>query len=256
MLLKQSNGGKAGGTGTPAALRVVQSDSAQSEHRNWRSTSLAQAGDFLGRSASRTSFFEDRREESQICTLRRGLRNLLRRVASDGDQCAFAMNCRLTEDRSNLRRGCIVGRQMNAIGARRQSNVGAGVHKQRGSIFSACLLGVADDAHRFAGQRLQFAGVQVLFSKLNVIDSGGGGIRDFAEQTSASRSLIPRKPAAIRDVVKKHSPAIRPAESTASSGQSPAGLPVLFLFSANHPDDARSDHRAEKRTHPRAYPRT
>ena len=53
-------------------------------------------------------------------------------------------------------------------------------------------------------QLLEIARAKVLFAELHVVDAGGGGFGDFAEQGEALIGLGTRKGSAVGDVAEEH----------------------------------------------------
>jgi len=84
ILLKQTDGGDASGSGFQAGCSVLHGDTAESEDRDLRPASFAQSGEASGGRSDSASFSEDWSEDREIYALRCGAQSLGSRVAGRG----------------------------------------------------------------------------------------------------------------------------------------------------------------------------
>ena len=92
---------------------------------------------------------------------------------------------------------------MDAVGPSAESDIGAGTDQKVRCTFR--VLRFANDANNVTGQRLQFAGREVFFPKLDVIHAGTGGFRYLGQQKFTAVWLGSGKLFAVGDVVEEHS---------------------------------------------------
>src|SRR5580692_2688571 len=96
---------------------------------------------------------------------------------------------------------------MNSVYTRSECIIGTRIDEQPSSEFSVLSFRFfrrfANDAHSFAGKRLEFADGQVFLSKLDVVDAAASRFLDFLQQTRTARSFVARKPGAAGDVVQE-----------------------------------------------------
>ncbi len=92
---------------------------------------------------------------------------------------------------------------MNAVGGGGQGDVGAGVDEESSSQFPVLSSQFEDDAHGFTGQRFQFAGREVFFAELDVVDTVTCGFGDFVEETLAAGGLVAGEGATVGNVVEQ-----------------------------------------------------
>ena len=90
---------------------------------------------------------------------------------------------------------------MNAGGSTGQGHIGAGINEQSGCRLpdAGRWPHFADDAHCFAGKRFQFAGGQVLFAELDVVDAGLAASAILSRRRRRRARSLPGK--AVRSVM-------------------------------------------------------
>ena len=131
ILLKQPDGGNAGGSGFEAGRGVGERDAAEGEDGNLRPAGFAQGGEAGGLSAGAISFLEYRGEDGKVGSFRLGVNDIGGSVAGNGDEEVVSgqwpVASKPLDNASDLRRRNIIRAQVDAVGARGQGDVGAGV---------------------------------------------------------------------------------------------------------------------------------
>src|SRR5215472_9543363 len=92
---------------------------------------------------------------------------------------------------------------MHPIGTGSQRQVGARVDQQGSFQFTVLGSELVNDVGGCAGQSFQLPRGKVVFTKLDVIDSGADGLGDFSQQAAAARRFVSGKCGAVGDVVEK-----------------------------------------------------
>jgi len=196
VLLKQTDGGNAAGSGTYALRGIFSSYTAERQHRNGSGGHIGSpAGlpqEFQAAGVFPPILFEHRREYGKVRAMGLGHCHFLDRVAGN----AYRGTClaRLHEQDTGFAGLNIIGRQMHAVSAACQRDIDPRVDEQFGL--------------RSAGQRrnsavrklLQFADAEVFFAELNIVDAGRRALCDFFQQPQLLLSAGPGKLCAICDV--------------------------------------------------------
>ena len=194
--LKQADGGDAGSSGGQARVGILRRDAAQRQDRDRPSgcareveqVQAAALGDEsfggLPRSRVKPDFFKHRAEENQRWRGRACVGDFVQRVAGDADH-RFGPSGRSVKP-ADIRRceRAFGGGEVDAIGPRSDSHVGAGVdqHLRRGRVR-------AQGIEQLARQRGESGGRQVLFAQLHVVDALCGESRGLVEQRSAVKDF-------------------------------------------------------------------
>ena len=96
-----------------------------------------------------------------------------------------------------------MGAEVNAAGGGGQGDVSAGVNQENSGQSSVLSSQFENDAHGFASQRFEFAGGEIFFAKLDVVDTAACGFGDFVEEMEAAGVLVAGEGGAVGDVVEE-----------------------------------------------------
>ena len=190
---------------------ILQGHSSEGEHRNFGAAGFAESVQAGGSSARGVFLLEDWGEDGEGGLVGGGAGYVFWRVTGYCYHCIswqvfVGRSTRatlFTPRRANFLRRDIVGAEVNAAGGGGQGDVSAGVDQENSVQFSVLGSQFENDAHGFASQRFEFAGGEIFFAELDVVDAVACGFGDFVEKAEAAGVLVAGESGTVGDVVEE-----------------------------------------------------
>jgi hypothetical protein len=208
VFLEQPDRRDAHGARFETLCNVVQGDSAQGKHGNSFLASFTQGREAYGWNSRPIPFLEDGSKDYEVGPFGLGAKDFSLRMTRYGDKrCATrefrTPSKRLRPDSSDLPGGNVIRAKMNAVSARSEGYVGAGVDQNSGSQFPVLSSQLPNNTHGLAGELLQVSRAQIFLPKLDVIDASKRRLGDLVQQAATSGRFVAGKLRTVGDVVKQ-----------------------------------------------------
>src|SRR5260370_14927725 len=140
-------------------------------------------------------FFKNWSADGKIRAIRLCLSNFLRRVTCNADD--GRNSARPAEDYASITDGNVMGREVYAASSASKRNIYARVDQKTGPRA------FRNGAYCAPGKSFQVPSAEVFFAQLNVVDTGGGTLRDLFQQARFLVRAVTRKLRAVGDVAEQ-----------------------------------------------------
>jgi hypothetical protein len=226
VFLEETDAGNARCSGSDARGRVLEGDAAEGEHgkalwlrRRFGVLGDGQAaagfGENLKADSTSCAFTEDRGEDGEVGALRLRAAHFVRGMARHADDGRARR-----PQGASVAGGDVVRREVHAVCACRNCDIRTRVDQQLGARVGYTVRG-------FMSEGFEFAGGEIFFAELDVVQSGMRRFGDLGEEARALFVGVAGELAPIGDVVKEQGKILNKNKSQAVS---PGCLLSLLLF--------------------------